>query len=205
MKGGFRKLGFQTSTKKACTNATRGKAPLRLVDMRPLIDTPALGAETLRGAIARGELTHSKGGLGSFLKHAVALRTAAVSPSCQAGCAPLARSLPSRAVAVRRASEVAQLVTNDVDRDTDRWVAIMRAANQKNVQVGEGQLAFPVAIPARGDACPMHGSAAVAWADRLRLRGRLERPKDQAGRMVGDMASGGGRFPAPMYFLWVWP
>ena len=73
------------------------------VGLRPLSDPASLGARTLRGATDRGELADSKIGLGSSMRHAVALCPAA---STSAGF-----------FGVRRASEVNQLATNDVDLD----------------------------------------------------------------------------------------
>ena len=63
----------------------------------------------LRRSIERGELTDSKDGLGPLLGSAVALGTAA--------------SVSVGFFALRRASEVAELATSDVELGSDKDVA----------------------------------------------------------------------------------
>ena len=99
------------------------------------------------------------------MRHAVALCPAA--------------SISAGFFGVRRASEVTQLATNDVDLDLGKGVVNIRAVRQKNDQVGASRLVCQVAIPARGDARPVHIIA--GW---LRFGEWLKRNRGREGRMA---------------------
>ena len=65
--------------------------------------------------------------------------------------------------AVQVASKGAQLATSDADLDMGRGFANIREVRQNYDQVGAGELAFLVAIPAWGDASSVHLIAEWFW------------------------------------------
>ena len=74
------------------------------------------------------DLSDSNGGLGPFSEHAAAVRTAASTKSASFG--------------VRRATEVAHLLTSDMDVDLPSGVVSTKVVRQKNDQAGVGTPAF---------------------------------------------------------------
>ena len=113
------------------------------------VDAAALGTVKSRRAIEGGELAGLKGGLGRSLKSTVSLRTPG---SVVVGC-----------FAARRAFDVAQRATSDVDLHMDEGVVSIRVLPKKDNQVGAGQLALLVAIPVWSAARPVCAVAEWLW------------------------------------------
>ena len=99
----------------------------------------------LRRAVKRSEITATEDGRGPLLESAIALLTAA--------------SVIGGFFAERRASEVAQLVTSNVDLGVGNCVVNIRAVRQNTDRVAVGQLASLAAIPFWGNACPVRLAA----------------------------------------------
>ena len=110
---------------------------------------------------AGGGLDDTKDGLRRFLESAVVLRTAA--------------STAIGFFAVHRASEIARLVAGYVSVDRKKGVVGTRVVRQKNDQLGVGQIAFLVTVPAWGQACTLKVMPEWLW---LRQWSKKNRHRD---------------------------
>ena len=86
---------------------------------------------------------------------------------------------------VKRASEVSGLHVSDGKVDEADGVVELKVRRQKNDQLGAGQMARVIALPAWGGACPVHLVSEWLW-----LRSWLARYHNYTGRMPASADEG---------------
>ena len=122
-----------------------------LSDVRSLCVKAETSAARLRRAVGGSDLPPNGAGLGAWVDEELSLRCAV--------------SFSLAFLGVRRASEIAALTKADVVVDEPAGVVELGIRCRKNDQLGVGQMARIVALPAWKGACPMR-----LLADWLRFR-----------------------------------
>ena len=156
---------FWSGVKRSCVHSTSEKLPLLFSDVLKACQQAQKSVEHLRQAVGGPDLAPGGVGLGQMLPHAMALRGAV--------------SVSLAFFGVRGASEIAALRVKDVRRDAASGLVVLDIRQQKNDQFGVGQVSRMVAMPAWGDACPVHLTSEWLW-----FRSWLADFRDYAGRLA---------------------
>ena len=146
------------------------KSPLLLSDVRSLCVKAETSAARLRRAVGGSDLPPIGAGLGAWVDEALYLRCAV--------------SVSLASFGVRRASEIASLTKADVAVGDPAGVGELKVRCRKNDQLGVGQVAHIVELPAWNGACPMSLLADWLWP-----RDWLSRFRDRDGRFSAPPVS----------------
>ena len=147
------------------------KSPLLSEEVHGLCSRAEVSCARLRQAMGCSDLPSGCAGLGQMLEHAMAIRRAV--------------SVCSAFFTVRRASEIAGLLTPDASVDEAVGAAELIVRRHKNDQLGAGQRARVVATSSWRGACPVQLTSGWFWS-----RAWLARRRDYAGRMSSSPEGG---------------